>query len=733
MQPKQNQITKFLLIPAVFLLLLTNLSMFASDSSETATHKLFKMSLEELMKVEVISAARVPEKIAEIPASVVLITREDIETYGYTTLTEILENIPGLYAIEDYGEFGASFGVRGFWSGLNNDNIIILVNGVSQVNDFFSNYPLSGILVPVEAMERIEVIRGPMSVVYGSGAFYGVINIITNSAFNREPGEEDDFPGNIVSVTSGSEKTKKVFARFSGQKDNFKYALDASLYDTYGPDHPLAEMMADPSELLLYGLPEDFRTGGNLGSTEKYLNFSGDFAGLLVNLTHSEHRKKFHYLMPAHLDGSEVLNTVTRLSVGCRRKLSKVLTIEGKLTYTSDRTDEQYTYLFDNFYGIQQLKANAWEAEINAFIHPLPNLDITAGLYNRTVFQAENEYDLPSFGTPSLENTQIFLADGNSIVTRALFAQVTYKPFPKLKLVGGLRLEQMPGYSLGARVASGTEYFLELEGTYSREQVDFIPRLAVIYTLNDKNIFKFLYGKAINRPSFFHNTMNHLMEPGEGPLEPETIQTLELNYIAAFSADFILEANVFQNTLEKLITRFSEFKENGDYRTWSENAGKMVTNGIGITINAEPFRDFRMELSGTFQKTKDKRPGHENITVAYSPKTLGYLKASYRTGRFSAAVTGHYAAAMETYWDDSIINPDGSEGNRIADKVKGYFLLDANLRIKKLFGTGLYLNIRCTNLLDKEVRYPTYTNNAWAVRGTLGPGRRFLLSLGYKF
>ncbi len=731
---RKNHKTKSLFIFLVVLVFVVAASRFSQAETDDDMKKYFEMSLEELMEVKVVTAARVPERIAEIPAGVVLITREDIETYGYATLTEILENIPGLYSIDDYAEFGGNFGVRGFWSGIHNDNIIILVNGVSQVNDIFSNYPLSGILVPVEAIERIEVIRGPMSVVYGNGAFYGVINIITNDVFDRGPGKDRKrFPRNIVSVTAGSEKTKKLFARFAGQKDNFKYVLDASLYDTYGLDHPLAEMTADPSELLSYGLPEDFRTGGYLGSTEKYLNFSGDFGGFLVNLTHGEHRKEFHYLMPSYFDGSEVLNTVTRLSMGCRRKLSKVLDIEGKFTYTSDRTGEQFTYLFDNFYGVQQLKASAWEVEFNAFIHASPNLEIAAGLVNRTVFDVENRYDLPSFGTPSLENNHIFLADGNNIITRALFAQVTYNPSRKLKLVGGLRLEQMPGYSMSARLASGTDNFTALEGTYSREQVEFIPRLAVIYSLNDRNIFKFLYGEAINRPSFFHNTMNHLMEPGEGSLEPENIQTLEFNYIAAFSAGFTLNAGVFQNTLEKLITRFSELDENGDYRTWSENAGKMVTNGFEVTINTEPFRNFRMELSGTFQKTKNKQAGHEDITVAYSPGALGYLKASYRTRRFSAAVTGHYVGAMETYWDDSIINPDGTLGNRIGDKVKGYFLLDANLRIEKLFGTALYLNIRCANLLDNAFRYPTYTNNPWAVRGTLGHGRRFLLSLGWKF
>lgn len=56
-----------------------------------------------------------------------------------------------------------------------------------------------------------------------------------------------------------------------------------------------------------------------------------------------------------------------------------------------------------------------------------------------------------------------------------------------------------------------------------------------------------------------------------------------------------------------------------------------------------------------------------------------------------------------------------------------------NLRIENLFLDGLYLNIRCSNILDADIRYPTFTNNQWATRGTLGHGRGFMVSIGWKF
>ena len=218
-------------------------------------------------------------------------------------------------------------------------------------------------------------------------------------------------------------------------------------------------------------------------------------------------------------------------------------------------------------------------------------------------------------------------------------------------------------------------------------------------------------------------------------LEPESIQTFELNYISTLSSRLTLNASIFRNTLDKLITRVVDFDDQGNYLSWSGNAGKMVTHGIEVSLNTEPLDNFRIELSGTIQKTDDKRDDFEDITVAYSPKFLGYMKTSYRSEKFTLAVTGNYVGSMETFWDETKPDPDGipPKGVRLGEKVAGYFVLGANVRLHDLLLDGLFLNIRCSNLLDEEIRYPTFTNNDWAARGTIGIGRTFLVTLGYKF
>ncbi|MCK4763872.1 MAG: TonB-dependent receptor [Candidatus Aminicenantes bacterium] len=702
--------------------------------------KYFKMSLKEMMEVEIITAGRTPEKVADIPASVVLITREDIETYGYKNLAEILENIPGLFAINDYGEGGINFGVRGFWSGVANDNMIIMVNGVSQVHDLQNNYPLTKIGIPIEAIDGIEVIRGPMSVVYGNGAFYGVINIFTNDALKEKMsrGVKEE-PISIVSTSYGSDQTKKIFLRIANQKGDFNYVFNASISDTYGIDQPLNKMVRNPALLPLYGVTEDQTTGGRLESSEKYFNFSANLKGFYVNLSYIEGSPEFYFLFPSVTDGNAYFNNNTNISFGYNKKLSDKITLDGRFSYFQSRTLEKFDFLFSDFYGIQQFESNAYEVELNAFIYPSGKLDITTGLYYRAILNTSSMYDLPSFGSTSFENNYFYLADGNNIETRAVFTQLSYKPFSKLNLVAGVRLEQMPGYDLEAVLAGGTIDFRKLTGTYEQDNIEVIPRLAAIFSLNDKNVFKLLYGMAINRPSFFQNTKNSLnldtvLVDFVKPLKPEKINTLEINYIGAISSKFTLSTSIFRNELENLITRVVRLNDEGNYQSWSGNAGKMITYGVELTIKTQLFKNFRLVLSGTYQETEDKRPGYENIVTAYSPNFLGYIKAAYRTKKFTLAFTGNYVDGMETYWDETIINPDdGSTGDRIGDKVEGYFLLGANVRIDDLFFKGLYLSVRCSNLLDEEVRYPTFTNNDWATRGTLGSGRTFLLSIGWKF
>jgi len=143
---------------------------------------LIGMSMEDLMKVDVDSvygAAGYKQKLTETPASVTIITSDEIRRYGYRTLAEILSNVPGLYVT--YDRDYTYVGFRGFSRpGDYNSRVMLLIDG-HLLNDDVYQQALIGTDFPldVDLIDRVEVIRGPNTSSYVASAFLGVINVIT--------------------------------------------------------------------------------------------------------------------------------------------------------------------------------------------------------------------------------------------------------------------------------------------------------------------------------------------------------------------------------------------------------------------------------------------------------------------------------------------------------------------------------------------------------------------------
>lgn len=113
----------------------------SQDTDSLMLNQIFDLSLNDLAAIKVQAAGKKEQKIESIPASVVIITHQDIQKFGYTTLKEVLNQVPGLYLWDDYHVRGRiNIGVRGYTS---SDNIIILVNGINQVEGVYNEYLLT--------------------------------------------------------------------------------------------------------------------------------------------------------------------------------------------------------------------------------------------------------------------------------------------------------------------------------------------------------------------------------------------------------------------------------------------------------------------------------------------------------------------------------------------------------------------------------------------------------------
>lgn len=675
-----------------------------AQEKEEEVEDVMDMGLEELLNVEITTAGKKAEKISDIPASVVVATRSDIERFGYNTLEDVLENVPGLFGIDQRGAGGMLFGVRGFWTPFAN-NIIILINGVRQERMSSDGAVYGGQYIPVEAIDRIEVIRGPMSVIYGPGAFFGVINIITNDGKN---------PG-LLSISGGTEKTVKVTARSAYAADDILLVFNAGYYDTAGPDIPISDMSTyDLSSITPYTSTKD-----KLGDKSKFFNLSGSYKEFYANFTYNHKEKQFYLVFPpSSPDGSHYTRTYSSISFGYKHKFSEQFSLDAKFTYHKGSTRGDFSWFVpeDSNVGGDFNYREDYEVDLTGYFNPSKKLNITGGLFYKKIIYEQLEGVYPYL------DLYYRIGMKDPIESRAMFLQADIIPGKSLRFIVGARLEQMMKYSV---FYTDLVSLTDATATFEHDKIELIPRIAALFYLNDNSILKLLYGKAINMPSFY-NTVAQATS-AQPTLNPEYINTVELNYLGAFSEKFTLNISVFYNYFNNLIVNQPYFDP--DTGTWvagyNSNAGELETIGAELTLQAKPSTNFFLELSGTYQKTDDERERFKNIDVAYSPKMLAYLKASYSLSENATlAMTGRYVGAMDTYYT----------GERVADKVDGYFVLGANLRFNNLFGKGYFLNISGSNLFDTKYYFPSYTLNAnWADIGLVGNGRMIMVTVGKKF
>jgi len=700
--------------------------LFAKEKNILNPDDLFKMSFQEMMKVKIITAGKKTETVSEIPASVVIVTREDIKKYGYKSLEDILRSVPGIYAINDMGPYRSTFGVRGFWTGTPR-SIIFLINGVQQSDGFLDFHLLDHFNLPVEAIDKIEIVRGPLSIMYGAGSFFGAINIITNSSDNYKP-------INIISASYGTDKTKRVAVRASGKEANLQYDLNAGYYDTYGPDEQLSSMISPSMQQGLEQIMNNYKgsysksTEGRLEDNSKHINVSIKNKNFYSNLSYNKSQKECYAIFPSYYQGTSYLRKTGKGLLGYKKIINDLLTIDGKISYHNTNVKVNMDIFSEKDSGQTSGGSEIFEVEFNAFFKINDNFDITNGIFfqRKGIIQyLVNLYDFNVYNNINLSE---------DIITRALFSQLNYR-ISKLKIVAGIRLDQQLDYSIcyisnnGQKDANNKRIEEKRNGYFNEDSIELIPRLAAIYDLNENHIIKLLYGKAITRPSFFQNCDQ--LGNKLNFLEIEKIQTFEINYIAKLFKNVTLQTSIFYNILDNLIIRKFQFIDT-QMKTINTNAGKMVTKGTEFFIKYAPSDNFITDFAFTFQNTEDKRTGFEDKDVEYSPELLAYFKSSYKPDKdITLSLIANYIDEMECHLPQNI---DNTPASRIGKKVDDYFLVDFNLRIDNILNKGYYFNFKCNNIFDKEYFNPTYYHNStWEDIGTIGNRRFFMVTMGKIF
>jgi iron complex outermembrane receptor protein len=295
----------------------------AQTQTQEKPKDLTDLSLEDLMNVTVTSVARKEQKLSHSAAAVYVITQEDIRRSGVTNIPDALRMAPGV----DVAQISASawaISIRGFADHFAN-KVLVLVDGRSVYSASFSGVYWDAQDVPLEDIDRIEVIRGPGGTVWGANAVNGVINIITKKASETR--------GRLVTTTGGSQEKAQGLLQYGGQAGTKMDYRAFARYSTLGDGQFPNGTQAADGWLVAHG---GFRSDWQLSQRDT-MTIQGD---LLADQAGETVTEAFSNTLK-----SATFNYITKFRSG---------NIQGRWTRTlSDNSDLSLQAYYDD-YTIQQ-------------------------------------------------------------------------------------------------------------------------------------------------------------------------------------------------------------------------------------------------------------------------------------------------------------------------------------------------------------------------------------------
>ena len=184
-------------------------------------------SLEVLMDIKVTSVSKKEEKLSRTAAAIFVISSDDIRRSGATNIPDLLRMAPGV-DVEQIDANAWAISIRGFNSRYS-DKVLVLIDGRTVYNPTFSGVSWDQLELPLEDIDRIEVIRGPGASVWGANAVNGVISIITKSS--------KDTKGGLLTVAGGSQTNALGELQYGGAAgQSATYRVFASYFDIGNSD-----------------------------------------------------------------------------------------------------------------------------------------------------------------------------------------------------------------------------------------------------------------------------------------------------------------------------------------------------------------------------------------------------------------------------------------------------------------------------------------------------------------
>ncbi len=637
------------------------------------------LSIESLLNVKVQTASKFVQQIKEAPSAVSVITSKEIKYFGWRTLGDMLAALPGMHLNNDRNYL--QIGARGFQRPSQiNSQFLLLVDG-HRMNDPIFSQALIGkdFYLDLGLIDRVEYVPGPGSSIYGSNAFFGVINVITKSATAYR---KTEISGEVGSAGSRAASITKGWGTTGGNE----LLLSATHFyadgkDLYFPEFDTSEQNNGVADGL------DYERG-------KKIFIKGSAGPLSFMLGHSERTKGIptaSYEQVFNDPRSSTVDRQTLFNLGYQTTLTESTNLQSKIFYNRFQYTGEYVSedeaTGNSIHNHDLSKASWWGGELELVSTRFVQHKLLAGLRfqkNQPMVQKNWDvypYSLELDSQESSREISVYFQDEISIGDSWL-----------LNL--GVRHENNSALANSGRT---------------------LPRLGLIYQATPSTTIKALYGKAYREPNAFELYYELAGDGGQKvnpDLQPEDIQTYEMIVEHKLTQSSHVRISAYKNDVSNLITQVTD---PADGLLVYQNLERAIAKGVELEwlsfcpCGYGPF----WRASYSWQRVKDAATGE---TLINAPRHLGKLFVSLPIPE------SQWRMGLEAQWVSARKAREGGVG--------GYAL--ANLTfLSSTFIRNAEISASVYNLFDRKYADPVgeeFLQNALAQ-----DGRTWRVKINYRF
>lgn len=626
-----------------------------------------------------------------VPGMVTVLRGEDLKVRGINNVWEAMGLVPGMdISVNNMGLRDVL--VRGIGNTISSGNLKIQLNGISMNSALWGKaYP--ALDIPVEQIDRIEIIRGPGSAVHGEFASTGVINIITLNKGRQVSagiGKYDSYHGSAL-------------YSFSDSAREIDFSLNVAAFNTDG-----ADVTSGPDQLYGLGMGDISNAPGPVNEVRDVSNAIMEFAfgklhvtGYYLNEGQGDYYGYLGSLPPPHSStafrfknyGGQIKqelnitgNLLFEYNLGLfQHKFSSALTFQQPPGFAGIYTDGMAAapfYQEDRMDAGFDFTYTGWEMHTVKFGAAYANTEIESAWHDTNY--------TPSTGAPlsyiaRFTGSENWIEEGMDRELINMTLQDEYKVSDAVSVTGGLRFDH-----------------------YDDVGSELSPRLAAVWRITQNHIIKSQYAKAFCPPTFNQlYSKNNPYLVGNPAIEPETIDTFELSYL--YRDELTMgRLTYFYSDLDNLIS-----SGGGTY----SNTGATRISGAEIELEHKLIDKFKLDSNISYSHSRNSITGGSIPEVAEWLGDLGIIFEPNRDMAFNL----QYSYV-------------GKRNRAVTDtraKLKGYHTIDATVSFYNCLTPGLTLRAGIKNILNEDVYYaaPEYLY----INDYPRPGREWWTKISYEF